>query len=273
MTKNISSASERIIPEEMDSPESFLVYLRHLFAYEFVGNYIPKDSLVIEVGSGEGYGANLLSKAGMKVIGLDVDSETIEHARQKYGSRNCSYKVYDGVQLPFENDSIDVVICLQVIEHVQDDRNFISQIWRVLKKEGIFMLTTPNGATRLTRTGRPLNRFHLREYRADELERLLKSFFPHVTLLGTRGKDYIEKIEQARTRRGQRIAALDPFRIRDIIPQKLKRTISKLPRAASFAASKQFSVGSARCQYSTKDFYVTEDDIDRSLDFLVVCYK
>lgn len=68
-------------------------------------------------------------------IGIDV--ETTPHLN-KYID-----KFYDGKTIPFENDSFDVVLCTEVLEHVENPDLFLTEIHRVLKKDGTLILTVP----------------------------------------------------------------------------------------------------------------------------------
>lgn len=126
---------ERIIPENFRSKEEYLLYLRHLYAYEFAKNNVSQNSFVLEIGCGEGYGTSLLSQNIFKIIGLDVDEGTIAKASRKYESEKCVFRVYDGVSIPYGNDTFDIIISFQVIEHIQDVTKYISEIYRVLKME------------------------------------------------------------------------------------------------------------------------------------------
>lgn len=63
MTELILKTGKRIIPEQFESKKEYLLYLRHLFAYEFAKDNISKNSFVLEVGCGEGYGTSLISRS------------------------------------------------------------------------------------------------------------------------------------------------------------------------------------------------------------------
>ncbi len=56
----------------------------------------------------------------------------------------------DVTQIPFEDETFDVVICLHVLEHVQDDRKALSEIYRVIKKGGSAILQVPYESDRAT---------------------------------------------------------------------------------------------------------------------------
>jgi len=261
MTEDTKKTSERIIPDNFKSKEEYLLYLRHLFAYEFASRAFPKDCCCLEVGCGEGYGTSLLSKYVKEIIGLDVDNEIIMHAQKKYRTANCYFILYDGEKIPFEDYKFDGVISFQVIEHIEDDKRFVSEIHRVLKENGIFILTTPNRTYRLKPRQKPWNPFHVREYYPLELDNLLKSVFHEVKVLGIRGTEEVQKIEKNRVKLSSNFPNLKKF-LPDSSKRKLVDIISK----------RKTTTQDFRAKYSIKDFDVT-DDVTQSLDLLGVCKK
>ncbi|MFH1586458.1 MAG: class I SAM-dependent methyltransferase [Candidatus Diapherotrites archaeon] len=271
--QDLKKTGERMIPKNFESEAEYLIFLQHLFAYEFVEGKISENSFVLEVGCGEGYGTSLLSKKAKRIIGLDVDKDTIGHASRKYGSEKCIFKAYAGKRLPFDNNTFDFVISFQAIEHVQDDLNFVSEIHRVLNKKGIFFVTTPNSVHRLKPGQKPWNRFHVREYSPSEFENLLKNRFSNVDLRGIRGKGQVQKISLERVKQNQKIVSLDPLNLRQLIPESIKPAIIKLLRKITNKKSKKQSKMEFIGKYSTDDYYIIEIDIDNSLDLLGSCKK
>ncbi len=273
MENDITKTGERIIPEDIETCAEYLLYLRHLFAYEFARNILPKNSLVLEVGCGEGYGSNLLSQYVEKVVGLDIDDKTIKHASNKYSSENCIFKTYNGIKIPYKDNTFDAVVSFQVIEHIQDDENYVSEILRVLKQASPFILTTPNREYRLDPGQRPWNRFHVREYSASSLEDLLSSTFSDVTIWGIRGNDGIQRIERERVEQILRINSLDPLYLRNLIPEQFKpKIIALLKKIVVRNRNNQNKKGFLQ-QYTLKDFYITKNDVENSMDLLAVCTK
>ena len=85
-----------------------------------------------------------------------------------------------------EDNSYDVVVSFQVIEHIKDDKKYLQEIQRVLKPGGKAIITTPNIKMSLSR-----NPWHIREYTADELKQLASSIFSKVTTRGISGNDKV----------------------------------------------------------------------------------
>lgn len=273
MTEFISRTTERMLPDKFESKEEYLLYLRHLFAYGFAKDNISKNSFVLEVGCGEGYGTRLFSENVVKIIGLDVDKNTIASAQKKYGSENCIFRLYDGLKIPYEDNIFDAVISFQVIEHIQDDKNFISEIYRVLKRNGIFILTTPNGTLRIKPGQRPWNRFHVREYYPNELEQVLKSKFSDVKVWGIRGNEEVQRIEIERVKQSLSIISYDPLNVRKLLPAPLKQRIIKILRGITFRKQGIKHDSDFLNRYSIKDFYILETNVSDSLDLLGILKK
>jgi len=276
MPKQIVKTGERLLPEKIESTEEYLIFLRHLFAYEFAKHRVAKTDLVLEVGCGEGYGGSLISRYASKIIGLDVDESVIAHASKKYCSENCFFEIYDGITIPYDKDTFDMIISFQVIEHIKDDMNYVSEIYRVLKRNGIFILTTPNKSFRLKYDQKPWNIFHVREYNPQELENLLKKKFLDVKIWGICGNEEVRGIELERLKQNLKIVSYDPLNLRNLIPVRLKpliiRTIGKMNRMITkkqnIKASKDFLK-----KYNLKDYFIERTKVDSSLDLLGICKK
>lgn len=273
MKELISKVGGRVIPENCGSKEEYLMYLRHLFAYAFAKETIPQDSFVLEVGCGEGYGTSLLSQHVGKIIGLDVDKNTITHASKKYCSENCIFEVYDGVRIPYNDNTFDAVISFQVIEHLQNTINYISEIYRVLKRDGFFILTTPNRTYRLKPGQKPWNRFHVREYDPHELDDVLKSKFSDVKVWGIRGNEEVQKIEIERVKQILTIISLDYLNFRELIPELLKPIVIKVLRTIARRNQKSNNDEDFLNRYNIKDFCIIENNVRDSLDLLGICRK
>src|SRR3989344_3026164 len=266
----LSKTQERIIPENFDSYEAYLLYLRHLFAYEFAKNVIDKNSFVLDIGTGEGYGTKLLSKNIKKIVGIDVDKNTIKHASNKYASENCTFKLYKGRRIPYKENTFDAIVSFQVIEHIKDDMNYLFEVRRVLKKDGIFIFTTPNRLYRLKPNQKPLNKFHIREYCPKSLNNLLERVFSKIEMKGVIGNKEINNIEHRRIR-NQNLINKIPFFLRENTPHALKNHIFKI---VIFFLNFNKSTKEKHFvnKHTVNDYNLTKES-DMGLDLLVVCRK
>lgn len=273
MTQMLKKTGERVIPEKIRTKEEYLQVLRHTYPYVYIKGEISGYSDVLEVGFGEGYGTSLLSQICGHIIGIDVDEKVIEYARKKYGTEKCEFILYDGNNIPFPDNSFDVVASLQVIEHIDDDAGFVSELHRVLKNGGKLYITTPNKTHRLKPGQKPWNRFHVREYYPHELETVLRGTFNDVNIWGISATEEIHRIEYNRFKQGLLLNLALRLGLRKLIPESidphLARFISRIKgRKTATTENKDFSN-----IFSLNDFRVEKTDVKESLDLFGVCCK
>ena len=100
----------------------------------------------LEVGCGGGILTEEIAKIGFLTTGIDPSEQSlniaVKHAKES--NLKIKYERGTGENLPFQNNSFDVVFCCDVLEHVRDLPNVISEISRVLKNDGIFIYDTFN---------------------------------------------------------------------------------------------------------------------------------
>ncbi len=142
------------------------VYMRQLFAYEQASKEV--SGAVLEIGCGEGYGIKLLAPHSVSYLAIDKHIPVNQQNFQNIEFRQMEVPWLTGL----DSNTFDTVICFQLIEHIQDDRNLLSEIFRVLKPGGKLLLTTPNRDMSLSR-----NPYHIREYRTGEFRALISTYF------------------------------------------------------------------------------------------------
>lgn len=269
MAKEMPKTSERLVPDKMQQRINYrVVYLRLVFAYEYAKTSISRDSSILDMGFGEGYGTANLSNYFKNVVGLEIEEYAVKHAIEKYQSENCHYMIYDGSNVPFGNESFDRVTSFHVIEHVKNDAMYVHEAWRVLKPGGILMVTTPNRALRLDDGQKPWNRFHLREYNSLGLQSVLKKTFSEVKIYGIYGNQKLQDMELSRIKTARMVAHLDIFRLRDIVPMKLRQVVSNIINDIS--SSSKSDENSQK--FGIEDFHISEL-ADGGIDLLSVCTK
>jgi ubiquinone/menaquinone biosynthesis C-methylase UbiE len=161
------------------------IWYEHWHRYHFAAP-LAKDRDVLDVACGEGYGSALLARNAHKVTGVDLATAAIEHARARYADRrNLDFRAADCSALPFPDASFDAVVSFETIEHIAAQEAFLDEVRRVLRPEGLFILSCPNKAE-YTDKRSTVNEFHVRELYRDELEGLLAPRFAHVAWYGQR---------------------------------------------------------------------------------------
>ncbi len=159
----------------------------HQKRYEFGVSFVC-GKRVVDCACGEGGGARMFAAAGAaSVDAFDVSSQALEKARRKSGGSGVRWGLADATCLPLQDNDADVYVSFETIEHVKDDERFLGEAVRILRRDGVFICSTPNRV--LANPGRtiadkPWNRFHVREYSPAEFSALLKKYFEEVRLFG-----------------------------------------------------------------------------------------
>jgi len=154
---------------------------------------------VLDVACGEGYGAAHLAEVASSVTGIDIDAETIEHARAAHPRDNLRFVEGSVDALPIDEDrAFDLVTSFETIEHVDEPSQlaFVREVRRVLRDDGVFVVSSPDRRTYSDeRASR--NPYHVRELDLDELHDVLRPHFRHIAFLkqGVHGVSYIHPIE------------------------------------------------------------------------------
>jgi len=177
----IDWTGERCVPWAPDVPVVYEHFHRYLWAADFVGG-----RRVLDLGSGEGFGSAILAQTAAHVIGVDIDQLTVEHSRLNYAGPKLDFALGTALDLAdYEDGSFDAVVAFEVIEHVREQEQVLSEISRVLSDDGIVIMSTPD--RRMYDQGRSEpNPFHERELSLDEFLVLLESGFTHVAAWGQR---------------------------------------------------------------------------------------
>jgi SAM-dependent methyltransferase len=171
---------ERTLP---DVPAENYWFRRHLVVYEWIGARVI-GMRVLDMACGEGYGSEVLSRSATAVLGVDGNPEAHEHARLRYVRQNLQFE-WGAVETYGEPGSLDAVVFLQTIEHVQDPVAVLEHFKSLLTPGGTVYVSTPNLLT-LAPPGaaKSSNPWHVREYRADEFRELCATVFGEVEVLG-----------------------------------------------------------------------------------------
>ena len=155
--------------------------------YIFASQHISGNTL--DAACGIGYGTNILSQKAKKVSAIDKSPEAIEDAKSMWKNNNITFQVMDIRKIEFPDNSFDSAISIETLEHINEQKEFLSELSRVLKKGATLVISTPNGSLVKDRFNPP-NPFHKRELTKQELQELLENAgFSQITFYGQR--DYI----------------------------------------------------------------------------------
>lgn len=227
-------------------------FRRHEVVYQrLAGRCVDRE--VLEAGCGEGYGADLIADVARKVTALDYDEATVAHVRARYPRVHIQHG--NLAELPLADQSVDVVVNFQVIEHLWDQGQFVSECFRVLRPGGVFLVSTPNRITFSPGRDTPLNPFHTRELNAAELTELLHDAgFEVESMLGVF--------------HGAGLAELDARHGGSIIEAQVQRAVADAPWPEQLLADVA-AVGIDDFDLTS----ATERNIDDSLDLVAIAVR
>lgn len=171
----VKLTAERVSTDRTDN----FVFQRSMLAYVEAAKRV--GGRVLEIGTGSGYGIRTIAASANEFITIDKFRSAVVDNLPTNASF-CKAKV---PPLPFDDEVFDCVVSFQVIEHIRNDKRFVSEVMRVLKPGGRFIVTTPNRPMSLTR-----NPWHVREYRPEQLKTLL-SGFSSVECMGVGGNERV----------------------------------------------------------------------------------
>ncbi len=153
-------------------------------------HHTPGELSVLDVGCGGGSMSAHLARLGYRVTGVDPDEVALEAACARPSDRHAhpEFMAAPAERLPFPAATFDVVICSEVLEHVDDLDTSLDEIYRVLRFGGVLIFSTPNRTLwsrllligvaqecRLTRVMRDVEHDYERLIRPDELAYTLET--------------------------------------------------------------------------------------------------
>jgi O-antigen biosynthesis protein len=170
---------ERFIPTELGR-----IRLEHYHRYAMVLG-LAKDKTVLDVACGEGYGSFLMADVAATVVGLDISEEVICHASSLYDRPNLNFLQGSATKIEFPDNSFDLVISFETIEHLAEQEQMLAEIRRVLHPDGVFIISSPNRPIYSEESGEH-NEFHVKELDFQEFDSLLRLNFQVIQYFGQR---------------------------------------------------------------------------------------
>lgn len=155
----------------------------HLARYEFAKAFV-KGKVVLDAGSGIGYGSMLLTTGQPKtVLGLDIDKKSVSNAASLFSASNLSYVVGDCETLDAAVGAYDVICNFENIEHLKHPEAFLKSAAAKLVPGGVLLCSTPDRVITLPFvSGKPANPYHINEWYRDEFRDLLRRYFRSVEM-------------------------------------------------------------------------------------------
>ena len=184
------------------------------FAYVQASKHVRGNML--EVGCGAGKGLQFFAQKCETYTALDKNDQLLSQLAAKYAAPK--YKFISAFLPPFKNipdQSIDSLVTLQVIEHIEDDHAFVAEMFRVMKQGSIAVVSTPNRPLSLSR-----NPWHVREYTANELKNLIGKYFKDFEVLGIKGNEKVMDYHEKNRQSVNKIMRFDIFNLQYRLPRR-----------------------------------------------------
>ena len=249
--------------ERVSATNNFDNYLiqRHLFAYKYAAANVY--GTVMEIGCGEGYGYNILKEKVDHYVGIDkhdVNSPAWTSGKADF------FKMKVPLLKNIPSNIFDFVIAFQVIEHIENDSFFIQEIYRVLKKGGKLILSTPNKKSSFTR-----NPWHIREYEGIELMEKFIPFFSRMKVYGLNGSANLNEYLAEHKQQVDKILRWDILKLEKWLPKPLL----KIPYNIFNQLNKMlvYRKGEEKINSIYKGDFILGEAKETSLDLFVIADK
>jgi ubiquinone/menaquinone biosynthesis C-methylase UbiE len=142
------------VEEELDLWSDYHGH-RHEMRYRLVGEaaraHTPAGGVLLDIGCGSALVADRITDCDLHYVGVDFGGHHIESAAKRYRDQTdqpmrTSFVRGDGEHLPLHDASVDVVVCTEVIEHLMRPELAVWEIARVLRPDGVLVMTTNNAS-------------------------------------------------------------------------------------------------------------------------------
>lgn len=181
---------DRTAPRSLPGNPEFVKsgWTEHMLLRYFLAMDVAAGKKVLDSCCGLGWGTHLVASVAGSVTGIDIDPPSIAFCRSQWRDENADFVEGSVLDLPFSDESFDVVLCMEAIEHFrpEDGRRYLEELRRVCRPGGALVGSSAFPASETA--ARELcaqNPHHLHIYTAEEMRRLLGEVFSGPTRLTT----------------------------------------------------------------------------------------
>jgi ubiquinone/menaquinone biosynthesis C-methylase UbiE len=243
-----------------------VTYQRCQFAYEYALNFV-RGKKVLDLGCGLAYGTAQMAQQASEITAVDYDVQTISENRQHYQNiPNLKFIQAAVPPLPFADDSFDVVTMFQFIEHIRDRKKLLEEGKRVLKDNGVLIVTTPNALKSFAR-----NPFHIHEYTFDEMKTELQNIFTGTELKALKGNQKVNDYYRENEKMVRKIMKWDVLKLHRIIPASLLMKPYNMVTTLMRKTLKKNVTETV--DISTSDFFLEASALNEGWDIYVLAKK
>jgi ubiquinone/menaquinone biosynthesis C-methylase UbiE len=155
----------------LDADEASERYSLQLYHHVATGVSLEgKD--ILEVGCGRGGGASYITRHlhPRQIVGVDINATAIRFDQKHYAAhKNLQFSVADAHELPFKDNSFDAILNIESAHHYKDVRQFLSEVHRVLKPDGYFLIACFEDPEKRVFPRRALAQSKLRKVREEDI--------------------------------------------------------------------------------------------------------
>jgi 2-polyprenyl-3-methyl-5-hydroxy-6-metoxy-1,4-benzoquinol methylase len=156
----------------------------HISRYQFAQQFCEKK-IVLDGACGTGYGSAILSEVAETVYGIDCDEGAISYAREVYKKYNNDFKKSYVELTDFADNSFDVVVSFETVEHTLCPFSHLREISRIVKEDGVVILSVPNSWGLIDH--------HFWDFNLPMLENLVCQFFTNAEFFYNNSSIYGDK--------------------------------------------------------------------------------
>lgn len=157
---SVNLREERIVPKLLDLSSLYddETLKNHMERYDFAAKNM-KEGRILDIACGVGYGTSFLFETGKvhSAYGVDISSEAIEYAKQNYQGEEIRFICESGYTYHSE-EKFDTIISLETIEHLDNPKAFLINLYGLLKEDGILIASVP------TVYSTDINKYHLQDF-------------------------------------------------------------------------------------------------------------
>lgn len=146
--------------------------------YWVINKRILDGGRALDIGCGDGYLMGQISSRCEETVGIDAEKTAIDLANKILVTyKNCTAYQGSCYELQLLEGQFDTILMADVIEHLEAPELALKRITQIMKSTGTLYLTTPK-----LKPGQPLEKYHVQEFKSEQLKKLLQGFFEEVQL-------------------------------------------------------------------------------------------
>ena len=174
-----------------DEKYDYFMRIEHLGRYYFASDLLKGARTVLDVACADGYGTKILSQNVSSVVGMDKNEDYLNIARSNNMGDNITYQCIN-----VDEESImgnyNGIVCFETLEHLENPYLFLKNLYQILDKKGLLILSVPNSKYEVIENGKNIDPYHLHVFQYDDLIQKIQEtgFFINKVY----GQSYINRI-------------------------------------------------------------------------------